>query len=183
VTVTVAGEATTAAHTGTMTVLGDFTATTLDGRVQPLADYSGQVVLVVNTASKCGLTPQFAGLQELYETYAERGFVVLGFPCGQFAGQELDSAHEIGAFCSQHYGVTFPMFAKIDVNGRHTAPLFSWLKRSKRGATGGPIAWNFTKFLIARDGTPLKRFAPDTQPRSIAHAIELALAASATTGR
>lgn len=166
-----------------MTVLADFSAIDLDGRERDLAEFNGRVVLVVNTASKCGLTPQFEGLQRLYETYAPQGFVVLGFPCGQFAGQELDSAEEIGEFCSANYGVTFPMFAKIDVNGRHTHPLFRWLKRARRGATGSPIAWNFTKFLVGRDGTPLRRFAPETSPGSIAREIEVALLADGASAQ
>jgi glutathione peroxidase len=160
-----------------MAVLADFTATTLAGEEKSLREYAGQVVLIVNTASKCGLTPQFAGLQELHETYADRGLVILGFPCGQFAGQELDSAQEIGEFCVENYGVTFPMFEKIEVNGKRTHPLFRWLKRSKRGTTGGPIAWNFTKFLVGRDGVPIRRFAPETQPVALARAIEAALVA------
>src|SRR5688572_29492486 len=119
-----------------MPVLTDFTATALDGTDRPLADYAGQVVLVVNTASKCGLTPQFEGLQSLYDEFTDQGFTVLGFPCGQFAGQELDTAEEIGDFCSANYGVTFPMFAKIDVNGPDTHPLFEWLKHERRGLLG-----------------------------------------------
>jgi glutathione peroxidase len=159
-----------------MAVLWDFTALTLDGHEVSLAEYEGRVALVVNTASKCGLTPQFEGLQELHDAYADKGLVILGFPCAQFAGQELDTAAEIGEFCSTNYGITFPMFAKIDVNGRNTHPLFAWLKRRKRGATGGPIAWNFTKFLVGRDGLPIRRFAPETRPGALVPAIEAALA-------
>jgi glutathione peroxidase len=158
-----------------MTALTDFTAIDINGRERDLREYAGSVVLVVNTASKCGLTPQFEGLQALHDEYGSRGLVILGFPCGQFAGQELDTAEEINEFCTANYGVTFPMFAKIDVNGRHTHPLFRWLKRSKRGATGGPIAWNFTKFLVGRDGMPLKRYSPETSPATIARDIEAAL--------
>jgi glutathione peroxidase len=158
-----------------MTVLTDFAATALDGTERALADYAGQVVLVVNTASKCGLTPQFEGLQALYDEFGSQEFTVLGFPCGQFAGQELDSAEEIGDFCSANYGVTFPMFAKIDVNGSDTHPLFEWLKHERRGLLGGAIGWNFTKFLVGRDGQVIARYSPQSEPADIAASIREAL--------
>lgn len=159
-----------------MTTLSDFSATALDGSTRTLADFAGQVVLVVNTASKCGYTPQFQGLQDLYDTFKDQGFTVLGFPCGQFAGQELDTADAIGEFCSTNYGVTFPMFAKVDVNGASTHPLFEWLKTERRGVLGGVIAWNFTKFLIGRDGEVIARYSPQTEPADIADDIRVALA-------
>jgi glutathione peroxidase len=162
-----------------MTTLGDFHATTLDGRDQDLGAYVGDVVLVVNTASKCGLTPQYEGLQRLYDDYADRGLTILGFPCDQFGHQEPGTEDEIGAFCQQNYGVTFPMFAKIDVNGSDTHPLYVWLKDEKRGLLGGAIKWNFTKFLVGRDGTVLDRYAPQTEPADLAVDIEKALAAEA----
>ena len=162
-----------------MTVLHDFKATALDGREVSLADYAGDVVLVVNTASQCGFTPQLAGLETLHEKYRDRGFTVLGFPCNQFGGQEPGTEEEIGAFCQKNYGVTFPMFAKIDVNGSDTHPLYVWLKDEKRGLLGGAIKWNFTKFLLGRDGTVLDRYAPQTEPAELAVDIEKALAAEA----
>lgn len=158
-----------------MAVLTDFTALKLDGAEQPLTEYAGHVVLVVNTASKCGLTPQFTGLQALYDEFATQGFTVLGFPCGQFAGQELDTAEEIGDFCSANYGVTFPMFAKIDVNGKHAHPVFRWLKRQRRGFLSGAITWNFTKFLVGSDGKVIARYSPQSDPATIAADIREAL--------
>ena len=162
-----------------MTTLTDFHANTLAGADTSLADYAGQVVLVVNTASKCGLTPQFEGLQKLHDDYADEGFVVLGFPCGQFAGQELDSADEIGEFCSVNYGVSFPMFAKIDVNGKQQHPLFKWLKSQKKDGLGKAIKWNFTKFLVGRDGQVIARYAPNHEPALIAEDIAAALSHAA----
>jgi glutathione peroxidase len=158
-----------------MTTLSDFSATTLEGREQELADYKGSVVLVVNTASQCGLTPQFAGLESLYEKYVDQGLVVLGFPCNQFAGQEPGDAEEIGAFCQRNYGVSFPMFDKIDVNGDDAHPLYRWLKTEKGGLLGDAIKWNFTKFLIGRDGQVIKRYSPTTEPEKLAGDIEAAL--------
>ena len=155
--------------------LSDFSATTLAGEDQSLATYAGKVVLVVNTASKCGFTPQYAGLEELYEKYAEQGLVVLGFPCNQFASQEPGSADEIGAFCEKNYGVTFPMFDKIDVNGADAHPLYKWLRTEKGGVLGDRIKWNFTKFLIGRDGQVIKRYGSTTKPDAIAGDIEAAL--------
>jgi glutathione peroxidase len=137
------------------------------------------VVLVVNTASECGLTPQYEGLQRLYDAYAGRGFVVLGFPCDQFGHQEPGTEDQIAAFCEDNYGISFPMFAKIDVNGSGTHPLFAWLKREKSGLGGGKIKWNFTKFLIARDGSVVDRYAPQTEPGALVADIEEQLAVEA----
>ena len=151
-----------------MTDLGDFHATTLDGRDQDLGAYVGDVVLVVNTASKCGLTPQYEGLQQLYDDYADQGLVVLGFPCDQFGHQEPGTEEEIGAFCQQNYGVSFPMFAKIDVNGDKAHPLYKWLKSTKKGLLGTEgIKWNFTKFLVNREGEVVERYAPTDTPEKI----------------
>jgi glutathione peroxidase len=161
------------------TNLGDFTATTIDGKDQELGTYVGDAVLVVNTASKCGLTPQYEGLQQLYDTYSGRGLTVLGFPCDQFGHQEPGTEDEIASFCERNYGVSFPMFAKIDVNGSNTHPLFTWLKNEKRGLGGGAIKWNFTKFLVGRDGSVLDRYAPQTPPSELVADIEKALAAEA----
>ena len=158
-----------------MTTLSDFTASTISGEERSLADYAGRVVLVVNTASECGLTPQFAGLEELYQDLRDEGFVVLGFPCNQFGAQDPGSDEEIGQFCQVNYGVTFPMFAKVEVNGDDTHPLFQWLKEEKRGLLGGKIKWNFTKFLIGRDGRVIKRYAPSDTPESLGKDIEAAL--------
>lgn len=155
--------------------LADFRADLIDGREQALADYAGQVVLVVNTASKCGFTPQYAGLQELYEDYREQGFVVLGFPCDQFAHQEPGTDDEIGAFCERNFGVEFPMFSKVEVNGSGAHPLYDWLKSQKSGLLGGRIKWNFTKFLIGRDGRVIDRFGPTRKPEDLRGAVEAAL--------
>lgn len=160
-----------------MTTLTDFSATRLDGSDESLAAYAGQVALVVNTASNCGFTPQYEGLEELFQTYGEQGLVVLGFPCNQFGGQEPGAAEDIGAFCQKNYGVSFPMFDKIEVNGDGTHPVFAWLKKEKSGLLGGKIKWNFTKFLVGRDGTVVKRYGPTTKPAAIAADIEKALAA------
>jgi len=160
-----------------MPTLSDFSATTLDGREQDLSDYRGKVVLVVNTASQCGLTPQFAGLEALYEKYVDQGLVILGFPCNQFAGQEPGNAEEIGAFCQKNYGVSFPMFDKIEVNGDNAHPLYQWLRTEKGGLLGSAIKWNFTKFLVGKDGTVIKRYAPTTDPEKISGDVEKALAA------
>jgi len=160
-----------------MTTLHDFTATTLAGREQPLSEYAGKVVLVVNTASRCGFTPQYAGLEELWETYRDRGLVVLGFPCNQFGAQEPGTAEEIGEFCSLNYGVSFPMFAKVDVNGPGAHPLWTWLRQEKGGVLGDAIKWNFTKFLVGKDGQVIRRHAPTTTPAQLTSEIEEALAA------
>lgn len=159
-----------------MTTLHDFTATTLDGREQPLSAYAGKVVLVVNTASRCGFTPQYEGLEQLWRGFREDGLVVLGFPCDQFGHQEPGSEEEIADFCSRNYGVTFPMSAKVDVNGPGAHPLWSWLREEKGGIMGDDIKWNFTKFLVGRDGRVIRRFAPKTSPAQLAGSIESALA-------
>ncbi|MFZ2504410.1 MAG: glutathione peroxidase [Nocardioides sp.] len=164
-----------------MTTLSDFTATSLSGEPRTLADYAGQVVLVVNTASKCGFTPQLEGLQQLHEQYAARGLAVLGFPCNQFGGQEPGTADEIGEFCQANYGVSFPMFGKIDVNGSAAHPLYQWLRSEAGGLLGSRIKWNFTKFLIGRDGHVLKRYAPTATPAQLAEDIEAALADDANS--
>jgi glutathione peroxidase len=153
-----------------------FSAPLLDGRPVSLEEFRGQVLLIVNTASRCGLTPQYAGLEELYRAYQSRGFTVLGFPCNQFGHQEPGSAAEIGVFCQRNFGVRFPVFAKVEVNGAHAHPLYRFLKRSKPGAlgwlTGGRIAWNFTKFLIDREGRVAARYRPTKAPAALAAAIE-----------
>lgn len=159
-----------------MPKLGDFTATTIDGEDRDLATYDGKVALVVNTASACGFTPQFEGLEKLWETYADRGLVVLGFPSNQF-NQDSGSDEEIGAFCQKNYGVSFPMFSKVDVNGDSAHPVFKWLTSEKKGLLGEKVKWNFTKFLVGRDGTVIKRYGSTTKPEKIAGDIEKALAA------
>lgn len=151
----------------------DFSAPLLDGRPASLAEFRGRVLLVVNTASKCGFTPQYAGLEELYRANKERGLTVLGFPCNQFGEQEPGSSEEIGAFCETNYGVSFPMFARIDVNGQSAHPLYQFLKASRPGLFGSErIKWNFTKFLVDRNGNVADRFAPATKPREIAAKID-----------
>jgi glutathione peroxidase len=151
----------------------DYSAETLSGQPAPLADYRGKVVLIVNTASKCGFTPQYEGLEALYRKYADKGLVVLGFPCNQFGAQEPGNAEEIQNFCSLTYDVTFPMFAKIEVNGPKAHPLYEYLKHEKKGLLGSEgIKWNFTKFLVGRDGEVVERFAPTTKPEDISGAIE-----------
>lgn len=159
-----------------MTTLTDFSATALDGTDQSLAQYAGQVALVVNTASKCGFTPQYRGLEELYQRHRDAGFVVLGFPCNQFAHQELGSAEEIAGFCSVNYGVSFPMFATVDVNGAGAHPLWRWLKQEQGGLGVSTVKWNFTKFLVGRDGRVIRRYGPATAPARIEADIERALA-------
>jgi len=156
--------------------LGDFTATTITGEEQSLAEYSGQVALVVNTASQCGFTPQYAGLEQVWQKYRDQGFVVLGFPCNQFGHQEPGDEQAIAGFCERNYGVSFPMFAKIDVNGSDAHPLFDWLRTEKGGVLGSRIKWNFTKFLVGRNGQVLKRYAPATTPESLTADVEGALA-------
>ena len=152
------------------------TVTGLDGQAHPMEAYRGRVLLIVNVASKCGYTPQYAGLEALHHQFADRGFAVLGFPCNQFGGQEPGSEAEIGSFCSSTYGVTFPMFAKVDVNDPGAHPLFTWLKSAQPGLLGTEgIKWNFTKFLVDRTGAVVKRFAPATTPADIAGEIEALL--------
>lgn len=154
----------------------EMSAERLQGGSQSLADYAGKVMLIVNTASKCGFTPQYEGLEALYQRYQQRGLVVLGFPCNQFGEQEPGSADEIASFCQINYGVTFPMFARIDVNGEQTHPLYKHLKQSARGLLGSEgIKWNFTKFLVDRNGQVVERFAPTTTPDAIAKDIEALL--------
>jgi glutathione peroxidase len=160
-----------------MPKLSDFKATRLDGTPEDLATYDGKVVLVVNTASQCGFTPQFEGLEKLYEDYADQGLVVLGFPCNQFGGQEPGDSEQIGAFCQKNYGVTFPMFEKVDVNGDDAHPLFQWLREEQGGLMGSKIKWNFTKFLVNRDGEVVDRFGPTTKPEKIAKDVEAQLKA------
>jgi glutathione peroxidase len=150
-----------------------FSAALLDGSPVSLDKFRGRVLLIVNTASKCGFTPQYAGLEELYRAYKDRGFEVLGFPCNQFGAQEPGPAAEIGAFCGKNYGVSFPLFAKIDVNGPDAHPLYRFLKEGKPGIFGTEnIKWNFTKFLIDRQGNVTGRFGPATEPKTLAVTIE-----------
>ena len=158
-----------------MTPFYQLTATSLRGQLVPMADYAGKVVLVVNTASHCGFTPQYAGLEALYKKYVDRGLVVLGFPCNQFGKQEPGDADAIEQTCHINYGVNFPMFAKVEVNGAGTHPVFGYLKDALPGVLGGRVKWNFTKFLIGRDGKPLKRFAPISTPEKMETAIQAAL--------
>jgi glutathione peroxidase len=154
----------------------DFNATDIDGQPRPLADYAGKVLLIVNVASKCGFTPQYEGLEQLWRTYRDRGLVVLGFPCDQFGHQEPGDEAEIRNFCSLTYDVDFPLFSKIDVNGSNAHPLWQWLKDEKSGLLGiGAIKWNFTKFLVGRDGKVIKRYAPTDEPKSLVKDIEAAL--------
>ena len=163
-----------------MTTLYDFSAPLLGGRQQSLADYRDKVVLVVNVASKCGFTPQYAGLEKLYETYRDRGFVVLGFPCNQFGEQEPGTEAEIAAFCDLNYNVSFPIFGKVLVNGRGALPLYQWLRRKAPGLLGVQlIPWNFTKFLVDRTGTVVRRFGPEIVPEQLAPEIEARLVAEA----
>jgi glutathione peroxidase len=158
-------------------LLSDFTATSLTGVETPLSAYAGQVVVVANTASKCGLTPQYEGLERLYREHKDEGLVVLGFPCDQFGHQEPGEAEEISEFCTMNYGVTFPMFAKIEVNGDGAHPLFQWLKQQRSASSGEAIEWNFTKFLVGRDGHVLDRFAPPVTPDALEPDVKAALQA------
>jgi glutathione peroxidase len=160
-----------------MPTLSDFTATTITGEEQPLEAYAGKVALVVNTASKCGFTPQFEGLENLHAQYFDQGLVVLGFPCNQFGNQDPGDNEEIGAFCQKNYGVSFAMFEKVDVNGDNAHPLYQWLREERSGLLGEKIKWNFTKFLVGRDGLVIKRYGSATKPEKIASDIEKALAA------
>ena len=151
-----------------MTTAYDFSARTLDGEEQPLAEFKGKPMLIVNTASKCGFTPQYTGLEKLWRDYGPRGLVVLGFPCDQFGRQEPGSNDEISRFCREQYQVTFPLFAKIDVNGPSAHPLFVFLKSQKKGLLGSTaIKWNFTKFLVGREGQVLKRYGSMATPEQI----------------
>ncbi|MBR0697639.1 glutathione peroxidase [Bradyrhizobium lablabi] len=153
----------------------DFTAESLAGEDVPLQRFEGQVLLIVNTASACGFTPQYKGLQELHAALSPRGFAVLGFPCNQFGAQERGDARQIAEFCQTNYAVTFPMFAKIDVNGANAHPLYDYLKREKSGLLGSSIKWNFTKFLVARSGKVMARHAPTVRPEALRNDIEALL--------
>ena len=161
-----------------MASIYDFEANRIDGKNVKLSAFKGKVLLIVNTASQCGFTPQFAGLEELHEKYADKGLVVLGFPSNQFGSQDPGTNEEIGAFCTTNYGVSFPMMEKIDVNGSNATPLYQWLTKEKPGLLGSTaIKWNFTKFLVGKDGRVLKRYAPVDTPASMSRDIEAALAA------
>jgi len=160
-----------------MTTVYDFEALSIAGKPVPLKKYKGKPLLIVNTASACGFTPQFAGLETLHETYGKKGLVVLGFPCNQFGAQDKGSNDEIADFCQVNYGVSFPMMAKIDVNGSDAHPLYQWLSAEAPGLLGSKaIKWNFTKFLVGRDGQVIKRYAPTDTPESMADDIEAVLA-------
>jgi glutathione peroxidase len=160
-----------------MTTIYDFSATALSGDEIALSDFRGKVLLIVNTASKCGFTPQYSGLEKLYREFAPRGFAVLGFPCNQFGQQEPGDAEEIKTFCTLNYDVSFPLFAKIDVNGKNVHPLYAFLKKARPGALGSEaIKWNFTKFLVDRDGIVVERYAPTTRPEDIEADIAALLA-------
>jgi glutathione peroxidase len=153
----------------------DFTATSLAGEDIPLKRFEGQVLLIVNTASACGFTPQYKGLEELHQALKPRGFSVLGFPCNQFGAQEPGDAAQIQQFCERNYAITFPMFAKIDVNGYHAHPLFNYLKNAKSGLLGSSIKWNFTKFVVDRAGKVVARHAPTAAPEGLTREIEALL--------
>ncbi|KQV57229.1 MULTISPECIES: glutathione peroxidase [unclassified Caulobacter] len=154
----------------------DYSAKTLDGQDVSLADYRGQVLLIVNTASKCGFTPQYEGLEALYKDHKDRGFTVLAFPCNQFGAQEPGNAEEIASFCSLTYDVTFPVMSKIDVNGADAHPLYRFLKKEQKGVLGTEaIKWNFTKFLIGKDGEVVERFAPTVKPEDLKVSVEALL--------
>jgi glutathione peroxidase len=150
-----------------MTSVYDFQVKTPNGSEKSLKDYEGKPLLIVNTASKCGLTPQFKGLQDLYDKYKDQGLEILGFPCDQFNNQEFDDIEKTTEFCQLNYGVTFPIFAKIDVNGDNTEPLFTFLKSQKKGVLSKNIKWNFTKFLVDKNGQVVERYAPTTEPEKI----------------
>jgi glutathione peroxidase len=158
-----------------MTTVYDFSAVTLAGQEIPLRQFEGQVLLIVNTASACGFTPQYKGLEQLHNELSPRGFSVLGFPCNQFGGQEPGNAQQIEQFCTRNYSITFPMFAKIDVNGSGAHPLYKHLQSAKAGLLGPSLKWNFTKFLIDRQGTVAGRYAPTVRPESLTREIEALL--------
>jgi glutathione peroxidase len=161
-----------------MTTFQDFEAQTITGQTVKLSDYQGKVVLVVNTASKCGFTPQFDGLEKLWKEYESQGLVILGFPCNQFGGQDPGANEEIASFCQLNYGVSFPMMAKVDVNGAQAHPLYQWLVKQAPGILGTTsIKWNFTKFLIGKNGQVLGRYAPTDTPKGLKADIDKALAA------
>ena len=161
-----------------MTTVYEFSAKTIDGKTRKLAAYKGKVLLIVNTASQCGFTPQYKGLEALFKRFGKQGFAVLGFPSNQFGAQEPGPESEIAEFCEMNYGVTFPMFAKIDVNGESAHPLYKYLTRAKPGLLGSEaIKWNFTKFLVGKDGQVIRRYAPNDEPAKLRGDIEKALAA------
>lgn len=161
-----------------MTTVYDFEATTIAGQPVSLADYRGRVLLIVNTASACGFTPQFAGLEALFKSHCDKGFDILGFPSNEFGGQDPGSNEEIAGFCQLNYGVTFPMMAKVEVNGTGAHPLFQFLTKEAKGILGTQaIKWNFTKFLVGKDGAVIKRYAPTDKPETLVKDIEAALAA------
>jgi glutathione peroxidase len=156
----------------------DFDAAALDGSQKPLSDWRGKVLLIVNTASECGFTPQFAGLEKLWQDYRERGLVVIGFPSNEFGNQDPGTNEQIASFCERNYGVSFPMMAKLQVNGPAADPLWRWLKSEAPGVLGSEaVKWNFTKFLVGRDGQVIRRYAPTESPESLRRDIEAALAA------
>lgn len=160
-----------------MSSIYDIEVTTIKGESKPLSSYQGKALLIVNTASKCGFTPQFKGLESLYETYKDSGLEILGFPCNQFLSQDPGSDNQISEFCELNYGVTFPMFSKVEVNGPNTHPLFERLKAEAKGLLGSEkIKWNFTKFLVDADGNVLKRYAPKTEPKEIEKDIKALIA-------
>jgi glutathione peroxidase len=166
------------AHNNRMANIYDFEARQIDGKTVPLKKFKGKVLLIVNTASACGYTPQFGGLEKLHQAYGKKGLVVLGFPCNQFGEQDPGDNQEIAQFCQVNYGVSFPMMAKIDVKGPSADPLYQWLSAEAPGLLGSKaIKWNFTKFLIGKDGTVIKRYAPADAPSGLAKDIETALAA------
>jgi len=161
-----------------MNTVYDFEARQINGQSVPLSEFTGKVMLIVNTASQCGFTPQFGGLEELHKTYAGKGLAVLGFPCNQFGSQDPGSDGEIAEFCQVNYGVSFPMMSKIDVNGPAAHPLYKWLAAEAPGLLGSKsIKWNFTKFLVGKNGQVIKRYAPTDKPAELARDIEAALAA------
>jgi len=159
-----------------MTNIYQFVAELLDGKTKSMADYRGKVLLIVNTASKCGFTPQFAGLEKVYQKYKDQGLEVLGFPCNQFGGQDPGTNDQIGAFCQKNYGVSFPMFAKVDVKGPEAHAVFRYLTNNSKGILGNGIKWNFTKFLVGKNGEVLNRYAPTSKPEALEEDIERALA-------
>lgn len=155
-----------------MTGIYDFQVETLSGETQDFAEYQGKALLIVNTASKCGFTPQYEGLEKLYQQYKDQGLVVIGFPCNQFGSQEPGDADDIGSFCQKNYGVTFPMMAKVDVNGKDAHPIYEWLKKQQGGFLTDGIKWNFTKFLLSKDGQVVDRYASTTKPEALQADIE-----------
>lgn len=159
-----------------MTNIYQFEAELLEGENKSFSDYQGKVLLIVNTASKCGFTPQFAGLEKLYEKYKDQGLEVLGFPCNQFGGQDPGTNEQIGSYCQRNYGVSFPMFAKVNVKGPEAHVIFRYLTNNSKGILGNGIKWNFTKFLINKNGEVINRYAPTTKPEDIEQDIEKALA-------